>query len=179
MPMSLLETKLYIPPPRPHLVARPAVTAKLSAGVLPPLTLIAAPAGFGKTTLVSEWITQTAHAVAWLSLDEDDDDPVRFLTYVMVALQTQQPQLGATAQALLSAPEAPSPKAILTLLLNELGVRPTPLVLVLDDYHLIENPVSMTPWLFGWTICRQRFIWSSLVASIHRCPWRAGGCATN
>src|SRR4051812_8994736 len=103
MPMSLLQTKLYIPPPRPHLVARPAVTAQLEVGVLAPLTLIAAPAGFGKTTLVSEWSTQTAHAVAWLSLDEEDNDPPRFLTYVMAALQTQQPALGASAQGLLSA----------------------------------------------------------------------------
>lgn len=107
MPLPLLQTKLYIPPPRQHLVSRPTITAKLRAGLLHPLTLIAAPAGFGKTTLVSEWIAQTAAAVAWLSLDDDDNEPPRFPTYLMAALQTQQPEMGAAAQGLLTAPQAP------------------------------------------------------------------------
>jgi len=140
MLLPLLQTKLYIPPPRLHLVARPAVTAKLRAGLLHPCTLIAAPAGFGKTTLVSEWIAQTDHPVAWLSLDDDDNDPPRFLTYLVAALQIQQPQLGGSAQEMLGAPQAPPPKTILTLLLNELATLTRPLVLVLDDYHLITTP---------------------------------------
>lgn len=140
MSMPLLQTKLYVPPPRPHLVARPAMTAKLAAGSLRPLTLIAAPAGFGKTTAVSEWIAQTTQAVAWLSLDDDDNDPTRFLTYMIAALQTQQPAIGGVALGVLSAPDAPPLKVVLTLLINDLGTLSTPLALVLDDYHLITTP---------------------------------------
>ena len=139
MPIPLLQTKLYIPPPRLNLVARPSVTAKLRAGLRHPLTLIAAPAGFGKTTLVSEWIAQTDHPVAWLSLDDDDNEPTRFLNYLIAALQTQQPEIGKTALGLLGAPQSPAPKTILTLLLNELGARAAPPTLVLDDYHLITT----------------------------------------
>ncbi len=139
MRLPLLQTKLYIPSPRQQLVTRPAVTAKLRAGLLQPLTLIAAPAGFGKTTLVSEWVAQTTKAVAWLSLDDEDNEPTRFLTYLLAALQTQQPTIGAAAQGLLTAPETP-PKAILTLLLNDLSELASPMVLVLDDYHLITTP---------------------------------------
>lgn len=140
MSLPLLQTKVYIPTQRQQLVARPAITAKLRAGVLQPITLIAAPAGFGKTTLVSEWIAQSAHQVAWLSLDDDDNDPPRFLTYLLAALQTHHPGLGAAALGLLTAPQAPAPKAILTLLLNDLGTLVAPVALVLDDYHLITTP---------------------------------------
>ncbi|MFN8445008.1 MAG: LuxR C-terminal-related transcriptional regulator [Caldilineaceae bacterium] len=140
MRLPLLQTKLYIPPLRHSWVARPAITAKLSAGGGQPVTLVAAPAGFGKTTLVSEWVVQTNQTVAWLSLDEDDNDPVRFLTYLIAALQTQQSELGSSALELVDTPQAALPKAILTLLLNDLGTLTTPLVLVLDDYHVITTP---------------------------------------
>lgn len=76
--LPLLQTKLYIPVTWQKVVARPAITAKLHAGILHPITLIAAPAGLGKTTLVSEWATQTTEAVAWLSVDDDDNEPTRF-----------------------------------------------------------------------------------------------------
>lgn len=150
MPLPLLQTKLYIPAPRPHLVDRPSVTAKLRASLLQPITLIAAPAGFGKTTLVSKWIAEGDHQVAWLSLDDDDNDPMRFLTYVTAALQAQQPALGMAVQGLLAASEAPQPKAILTQLLNELRMLAIPIILVLDDYHLITNSViheALTFWV--------------------------------
>ncbi|MCE7989984.1 MAG: helix-turn-helix transcriptional regulator [Caldilinea sp. CFX5] len=140
MRLPLLQTKLYIPSLRQQLVARPTITAKLGAGGWRPVTLVAAPAGFGKTTLVSAWATQAPQAVVWLSLDEDDNDPTRFLTYVLAALQTQQPAIGAGVQELLNAPQAPLPKAVLTLLLNDLNALTTPLALVLDDYHLITTP---------------------------------------
>ena len=86
----ILQTKLYIPPIRPELVSRPRLIERLNAG-LPAgrkLTLVSAPAGFGKTTLVSEWVARCERPAAWLSLDEGDNDPTRFLTYLVAALQT-------------------------------------------------------------------------------------------
>ena len=88
MSEPLLLTKLYIPPPRPDLVSRPRLIERLNEGLHHKLTLISAPAGFGKTTLVSEWIAGCDRPVAWLSLDEGDNDPARFLTYFIAALQT-------------------------------------------------------------------------------------------
>lgn len=113
--LPLLQTKLYAPPVQTH----------------------CAPAGFGKPTLVSEWTTQADHPVAWLALDADDNDPLRFLHYLIAALQSCQPSLGENALLLLAAPQPPPPKAILTLLLNDLNALAVPLTLVLDDYHVI------------------------------------------
>ena len=87
MSEPLLFTKLYLPPPRPDLVPRPNLLERLNAGLIRKLTLISAPAGFGKTTLVSEWLASCGRPVAWLSLDEGDADPSRFLTYFVAALQ--------------------------------------------------------------------------------------------
>jgi LuxR family transcriptional regulator, maltose regulon positive regulatory protein len=159
MPIPLLQTKLYAPPPRPHLVPRDHLLDRLRNQDTHPLTLVCAPAGFGKTTLVSTWINasaeygvrnaesshtpnsalRTPHSIAWLSLDEDDNDPTRFLTYVIVALQRCQAAIGETALALLATPQAPPIKTILTLLINELGTLTAPLTLVLDDYHVIST----------------------------------------
>jgi len=136
----LLTTKLYLPPARPTLVPRPRLTAHLSDGLTRPLTLISAPAGFGKTTLLSEWRASDAgrdFPLAWLSLDDDDNNPTRFLTYVVAALATLQPGLGETTLALLHSPQPPPPQAILTSLINDLGEFEDPFALVLDDYHLI------------------------------------------
>ena len=87
MSIPLLQTKLYIPPPRPGLVSRPRLLERLDAGLHSKLTLISAPAGFGKTTLLSEWIANSERPVAWVSLDEGDNDPARFLAYFVAALQ--------------------------------------------------------------------------------------------
>src|SRR5579871_2219117 len=94
MSTPMLATKLYLPPPRPHLVSRPRLLERLNAGLHHKLTLISAPAGFGKTTLVSEWLTRCERPAAWLSLDEGDNDPARFLAYLIAALQTIAPTLG-------------------------------------------------------------------------------------
>src|SRR3970040_154662 len=88
MSTPALATKLYIPPPRPKVVLRPRLIERLNEGLHRKLTLISAPAGFGKTTLVSEWVAGCERPVAWLSLDEGDNDPTRFLTYLVAALQT-------------------------------------------------------------------------------------------
>ena len=96
----LLATKLHRPLPRAQLVRRPHLTERLTQGVAGPLTLISAPAGFGKTTLLAQWIEESGIPVAWLSLEREDNDPVRFLTYLIAALQTQDPQLGVTCACL-------------------------------------------------------------------------------
>src|SRR4030042_3248307 len=118
MATSILATKLYIPPPRPKGVLRPRLIERLNEGLHRKLTLISASAGFGKTTLVSEWIASCGRPVAWLSLDEGDNDLTRFLTYFIAALQTIASKIGAGALTGLQAPQPPSSESILTSLLN-------------------------------------------------------------
>src|SRR5438874_4050321 len=95
MPTPILATKLYIPPLRPSMVSRPRLIERLNEGLHRKLTLIAAPAGFGKTTLLSAWVEGIERPAAWLSLDEGENDPARFLTYLVAALQTIAPDIGA------------------------------------------------------------------------------------
>src|SRR5262249_45212333 len=120
MSTTLLATKLYIPPPRPHLVPRPRLIEQLNEGLHHKLTLISAPAGFGKTTLLSEWLTTCHRPAAWLSLEKGDNDATRFLTYLISALQTIAAPLGTGALAMLQSPQPPSIESILTALLNDL-----------------------------------------------------------
>src|ERR1700675_3473216 len=94
MSVPVLATKLYIPPAPPRVVRRPRLIERLNEGLHRKLTLISAPAGFGKTTLVSEWVAGCGLPVAWLSLDEGDNDPARFLTYLVAALQTNAANIG-------------------------------------------------------------------------------------
>jgi LuxR family maltose regulon positive regulatory protein len=146
----LLITKFYIPPARPKLVSRPHLIERLNAGLHGKLVLVSAPAGFGKTTLLGEWARQVKTPVAWLSLEKGDDDPERFLTYIVGALQTVHENVGEDAlqmshlpQPLPAMPEARDEldriETILTSLVNELAAIPTALVLVLDDYHVIQD----------------------------------------
>src|ERR1700687_743996 len=99
--MSILATKLYIPRLRPHVVSLPRLLERLDEGLYRKLTLISAPAGFGKTTLVSEWVEGIKRPAAWLSLDEGENDPTRFLTYLAAALQTIAPDIGEAALGML------------------------------------------------------------------------------
>src|SRR5689334_14996802 len=140
MSTAILATKLYIPPPPPQVLRRSRLLERLDAGLHRQLTLIAAPAGFGKTTLLSAWVAACGRPVAWLSLDAGESDPARFLTYLVAAVRTIAPQIGAGALELLQAPQPLPTEALLTALLNELTTLPDPFVLVLDDYHLIEAP---------------------------------------
>ena len=174
----ILATKLYIPSPRPNRVPRPRLTARLSVGPHPiaAVTLISAPAGFGKTTLVSEWVndlrvmiddlrldgakesqivnpkSKIVNRVAWLSLDEGDNDLARFLAYLVAALQTVAPHVGVGALDLLqsSSPQSLPVEAILTDLLNALAALETGqgFILVLDDYHVITTPAIDTALTF-------------------------------
>ncbi len=136
----LLATKWFIPPSAPTLVARPRLIARLTEGVLCPLTLLCAPAGWGKTTVLSTWYADSSRraAVAWVSLDTHDNDPIRFWTYIITALTTLHAGVGDTALALLHSPQMPPMERVLTSLVNALTILLTETVLVLDDYHFIE-----------------------------------------
>src|SRR5512136_592868 len=141
--MQLLATKLHAPPEPPHLVPRQRLLAQVDEGLSRHLTLISAPAGFGKTTLLSEWRASAAGQhwpLTWLSLDEGDGDPARFLTYLIAALQQIDPAVGHAAQAMLQGPQPPPPEALLTALINDVANIAAPFVLVLDDYHVIDSP---------------------------------------
>lgn len=146
-PLPLLATKLYAPVSPGPLVPRPDLIARLHASLRCRLTLIAAPAGFGKTTLLSAWLGAGMHwgharpPVAWVSLEASDNDPARFWAYVLAALQRLRPDLGASAQAMLQIPppHTPTIEAALTSLINDLAELADDTVLVLDDYHLITD----------------------------------------
>src|SRR6266705_130776 len=143
MPTPILATKLYIPRLRPNVVSRPRLIERLNEGLHRKLTLISAPAGFGKTTLVSEWVFGCQRPAAWLSLDEGENDPARFLTYLVAALQTLAATLGEGVLTLLQSPQPPPPASILTALLNDLTTISDDFVLVLDDYHVLDaKPVD-------------------------------------
>ena len=116
---------------------RPRLLERLDDGLHRKLTLISAPAGFGKTTLVSEWLASCNRPAAWLSLDDEDSDPTRFLMYIIAAVQRVAPEVGAGLQGSLISLQPPSPESILTVLINEIVSGSHELVLVLDDYHLI------------------------------------------
>ena len=147
MSESLLLTKLYLPPPRLKVVLRPRLFERMNEGLHRKLILISSPAGFGKTTLVSEWLAGNKLPVAWLSLDEGDNDLTRFLTYLVAALQTLSlskvegiaPKIGEGILGALQSPQSPSTEALLTNLLNEITVIPDNFILILDDYHVIDS----------------------------------------
>ena len=132
---QLLTTKLFPPSARPKRIARPRLLARLDENR--PLTLIAAPAGFGKTTLLGDWVNEGRHRVAWLSLDEADNYPAQFWSYVITALQQTEPDEEMAALVLLQSPQQPSITSVLSELINQLAGLPQSLVLVLDDYHVI------------------------------------------
>ncbi len=150
MPTSLLATKLHPPPVRADWVARPRLYAALEAGRR--VTVVCAPAGFGKSTLVTAWRAQSpaAPALAWLSLDDADNDPARFWAYLAAALERAAPGLGQPALALLGAPHPPPAETLITLFTNLLADQPRPLTLVLDDYHRLMTPAlheALAHWI--------------------------------
>jgi len=137
--IPLLTTKLFIPAPASQLVPRVQLLERLSEGTRRKLTLIAAPAGFGKTTLLSAWSQQRSSAVAWVSLDDSDNDPTRFWAYVLAAVEMLSPGIAEHARLLLHAPSPQSPtiEVMLTALINDLAALSGDVAVVLDDYHLI------------------------------------------
>lgn len=146
----ILATKLYVPPTRANAVVRPHLTEKLLSGVSRPgsFTLVSGPAGFGKTTLLSEFVTRCQRPATWVSLDEGDNDPVRFWTYLITACQSILEDVGESALELLSAPQRLPDDTIPTILINDLATHDRSIVLVLDDYHEIQNPSIHASLLF-------------------------------
>jgi LuxR family maltose regulon positive regulatory protein len=147
MSTPILATKLYIPPPRPGIVPRLRLVERLNESLAAgrKLALISAAAGFGKTTLISEWIAGCKWPVAWLSLDKGDNDLFRFLTYLVAALQTISKDIGSGVLVVLQSPQPPPTESILTTLINDITSISGSFILVLDDYHVIESqPVDQS-----------------------------------
>ncbi len=151
----LLTTKFHVPPVRTNSTRREALTKSLNVGIHSKLTLISAPVGYGKSTLISEWVEELQKRtsgddgkqcrVAWLALDEDDDERARFPTYLLTAIQRvvcDQPAMGMFGNAtmeLLGLPQLPSTEQLLTPLINQIAELEGTIVIVLDDYHHIET----------------------------------------
>lgn len=148
--ISLLSTKLYIPTARQNAVERPRLTEKLMAGLNQPgcFTLLSGPAGFGKTTLLSEFVARLRQAVAWVSLDEGDNDPARFWSYLIAACQMVHAGVGTSVQAMLQSPQPLPADTIPTMLINDLASLDRELVLVLDDYHAIQDETIHAAFAF-------------------------------
>ena len=135
----LLATKLHRPRASAALVPRPRLLGELTAGLSQRLTLVSAPAGYGKTTLVNQWMDTIDHPSAWISLDEHDGDLATFLSYFVAAVRSVYPDAGRSTETLLRAPTLPSPDRLADSLLHDLVALPGPLILVLDDYHMIQT----------------------------------------
>lgn len=154
---TLIRTKLRLPLTRPGLVARPRLQARIAEGLRGPLTLITAPAGFGKTTLVASCVAGCGMPVAWLSLDRDDNQAGRFLRYLVAALREADPAIGSEAAQLTTAAFQAPPEAILTSLVNDLDAANGETALVLDDYQFIGSPVVHAQVAFLLDHCPQTF----------------------
>src|SRR5215217_1130074 len=137
--MQLIRAKLYPPRLSPDLVPRPRLVQKFNEGLARKLSLVSAPAGFGKTTLLSEWAQQAPCPVAWVTFDQDDDDLHSFLTYFVAALESVYPHSCDQTQSLLNAPTLPPLNGLVALLANELSMLAGELILVLDDYHTLQQ----------------------------------------
>jgi LuxR family maltose regulon positive regulatory protein len=135
----LLATKLFVPPLRPNRVERPRLVVQLSQSLGGKLTLVSAPVGFGKTTLIADWLQQADRPFAWLSLDEGDNEPARFLAYLGAALGRIHDGWGRLVEMALLAPQPPVLQVVVATLINEMIAGERKLVLVLDDYHVISS----------------------------------------
>lgn len=138
MKSPIIATKLFKPALRPEVIDRSHLTARLDEGRLRKLTLISAPAGFGKTTLISNWISQSGRPAAWLSLDSEDNEPTRFLVYLISSLKSIPIKIGDSLLDMLESSQPPSSEFVLTILLNEISSFPDHFYLVLDDYLVID-----------------------------------------
>jgi len=135
---QLLTTKLYIPRLGVNLVSRPRLYERLDEGLTRKLTLASAPTGFGKSTLVTGWLAERGLQAAWLSLDQGDNDPVRFWTYLIAAIQTIHQEIGVEARQIVSVPQLRSIEPVAISLINDISQLGRDLIVILDDYHVIE-----------------------------------------
>ena len=133
-------TKFTIPPPCRHLLPRSLLIERMNQGCKLPLVLLSASAGSGKTTLLAAWASQYPHPVAWLSLNSLDNDPLRFWSAIMAALRMYFPSPGEEASTSLRSSASPNLIAFLTLLINDLSTVGEEITLIIDDYHMIEEP---------------------------------------
>jgi LuxR family maltose regulon positive regulatory protein len=154
---TLIRTKLHLPFARSELVPRPRLQARITAGLHGPLTLITAPAGFGKTTLVTSCIAGCGMPVAWLSLDKNDNRAGRFLNYLVAALQEADHTIGSEAAQLMTAAQQVPPETILTSLINDLDATGKPIALVLDDYQFISSQAIHDGMVFLLEHCPRTF----------------------
>lgn len=146
--IDLIKTKLFIPHARMNPVQRPRLDQQLSDGLSKKLTLVAAPAGFGKTTLLCDWILHRSLRAAWLSLDKSDNDSTRFWAYFISSLRQLYPQLCVGVLSLMQSPQPPALHSILTALINELSAITDEVVIILDDYHLIDSQSIHEAFIF-------------------------------
>jgi len=137
-PDVLLATKLHVPQPRPGFLPRPRLLERLTQGTALELVLVCTPAGFGKTALLGDWARRSQRPVAWLSLDPGDNDPARFWRHAAAALDRVRPGIAERLAGLLGPPAPPSFEGLVTALINELAAQPDQVLLVLDDYHLVD-----------------------------------------
>lgn len=175
--LPLLATKLHVPQMREGRVPRERLLQRLDQGVRGRLTTIAAPAGYGKTTLLATWAARHPFPVAWLSLDEEENDPGRFWSYVIAAFEAHFP-VGVQAREWLAAPQPPPLETIVTALLNDLTGIGEEMVLVLDDYHLIEEPAihrALTYWLEHQPPSLHLFVASRADPPLPLSRWRVRG----
>ncbi len=135
---ELVDTKLRLPPVRANLVSRPDLVERLDRALNGRHSLVSAPAGFGKTALLSQWLATSPHPASWISLDASDNDPVQFLRYVIAALERAVRNMGRRADTLIRSPHPPATELIFKALLNDLTECGGPLTLVLDDYHAVD-----------------------------------------
>jgi LuxR family maltose regulon positive regulatory protein len=154
---ALLVTKLHVPSALPGFVPRPRLAQTLGDGLARGRVLVCAPAGFGKTALLADWARRGSQPVAWLGLDAGDSDPARLWRYVVAALDAARPGLAGRVSPLLDSPPG-SFEALVTALINELTADPA-VLLVLDDYHLVESEPVHESMAFCWITCHQACAW--------------------
>lgn len=169
MSIDLLATKLYIPQLRSDLVPRQRLVDQLNKGMEEKLTILSAPAGFGKTTLLIECVENCGRPTAWVTLDKADNDPTRFLAYIIAALQTIQVDIGEAVFGLIQSPQPPPIEVILTGLINDIAELPEPFALVLDDFHVITD--HQIHELITFTIKNQPPQMHLIISSRSDPPW--------
>ncbi len=136
---TILKTKLFMPPLREGMISRLRLIEQINNGIKKKVVFVSAPAGFGKSSLMVEWVAQTKMPVAWVSLDKSENDPINFLSYLVSGVQSIYQNLGDTILGSLKSPISPSIENLLNAWINEISEHTGEFVLILDDFHHIQN----------------------------------------